>query len=767
MVVAAILGLAASYFSFSLWIVFFVFLFVIWLLWKPIHLIVYCLCVFTGYYVLLEFTKVEYTTKLAPTIGGFYGTISTIPLIDGNRLAFEFETSYDEKVLVEYKIRSLDEKIKLNDLRYGMQCTFKGSLNEIDGARNFYAFDYKKYLFFKDIYWTVSPNDSLVNKCVLAKRSIIDRIISIREMGIHYINQHFTSESAGIVQALIFGERRMINEDTLRLYQVLGLVHLLAISGLHVGFLTGGIFFIGIRLGVPRELMLWILLCSLPLYMIIAGTAPSVMRSCLMTMLVIVSLKLQTKFTPLDAVSLTCLLLLLINPFLLFQPGFQLSFVVSTVLILSSKKIITVFPHRFLQLVFVSLIAQLASLPIMFYHFFEVSLLSIFANLLFVPFFTFIILPLSIVALLTHLLIPPLGPLIISLLTFLLQLSNVVLLFVPDFKPFQLILGRPSTFVLVLYFFATLVTFKESENLFRSRRCRISILSIFIVIFIHWLTPYFSKEGEVVFLDVGQGDSIFIELPFRKAVYLIDTGGLIPLGVEEWEERKNTFSVGEDVVTPFLKAKGIRTIDRLLLTHPDMDHIGASLEILHEINIQKLSISWDDSVEGFGDQLLTEFRRKEIPIESLKQGDGWEIGNYQFYVISPPVDRENDKNNKSIVLYTTLGGLSWIFTGDIEGEGEQNITKSYPGLSSNVLKVGHHGSATSTTSDFLDQINPKVAIISVGKSNFYGHPHPKVIQELESQNIVILRTDKHGAIRYTFNENRGTFETVIPYYKEK
>lgn len=219
----------------------------------------------------------------------------------------------------------------------------------------------------------------------------------IRQKGLKFLEDHVPKHSVGIVQALIFGDRELIDPDTLRDYQMLGIIHLLAISGLHVQTLLACLFWCLLRAGVTRETARILLLCFLPIYACLTGAAPSVLRACLMAgiYLVMTSLPKEMKQPSAVVLSATFLLLLAIHPLYLFDIGFQLSFAV-TFFILLSTRILSKAKSSVMQLFLISFIAQLASLPVLLYHFHQFSLLSVPLNMIFVPLYTTVVMPLSL-----------------------------------------------------------------------------------------------------------------------------------------------------------------------------------------------------------------------------------------------------------------------------------------------------------------------------------------------------------------------------------
>ncbi|MDP4171047.1 MAG: ComEC/Rec2 family competence protein, partial [Bacillota bacterium] len=231
---------------------------------------------------------------------------------------------------------------------------------------------------------------------------------------------------------------------------------------------------------------------------------------------------------------------------------------------------------------------------------------------------------------------------------------------------------------------------------------------------------------------------------------------------EQWRQSIHSFEAGKDIVVPFLKGKGITVIDKLILTHGDMDHAGGSFAVMKELKVRQILIPSVASPNSTLLKIVAEAQNLGIPVVRAEDGESWSSDRASFKIVSPKKDFVGTSNSGCIVMLAQIGGLNWLFTGDLDIEGEKRIMRSYPRLKVDILKVGHHGSKFSTSPEFLDQYHPKVALISVGENNHFGHPNQKVVKSLLQRNIAVYRTDKQGAITYQYFEDKGTFETVLP-----
>lgn len=765
---AAALGIMAAYFSFHLFTIISSLVFLIWLIYKhnwQLKLFLVCAfttCLFAAWF---QWVDEHNASTLRGTEKIFSGTIKSIPKVDGDRLTLIFQLPSKEKFQLSYRIKTEQEKNQLQQqLQVGMDCKLSGTLSTPEVARNFMAFDYRKYLYYKGIHWIFTTNSLKSAQCQLSS-SLKYSLQKWRSTELLYIKNHFPENTVGFVQALIFGERNEIHQAVEDNFQQFGLIHLLAISGSHVVLIVAVAFYTLVRIGVTRERAFLLLFFALPFYIVIAGGTPSVARACLAAMVVMIAIQFRTKFLPLDALSIVFLIMVSIDPYYITDIGFQLSFLVSLFLILSSAKIIAVYNSYWKQLVTVTMIAQICALPLILNYNYEISLLSLPLNFIYVPLMSVIILPLSVISFIVSHLYEPLASIPVMVLSSVLDFSDLLLDQTEKVSAFTLILGKPSRGLFLIYYVAIIYFFISWEYP-KSQKASLQKAVAFLLLLssYHWFSPFLLDEGKITIIDVGQGDSILIELPYRKAVYLIDTGGVVSFSKEDWQKRKNPFEVGEDIITPLLKAKGIRTIDKIILTHGDFDHFGGTEAVIQNFKVKEIIVGRGHIANRISEEekkLFTLIQRKKIKVKAVKKGDSWRIGQFAFYVVGPNGNEVN-KNDGSIVLFTTLGGKRWLFTGDLEEQGERNLLEQYPNVRADVLKVGHHGSLTSTSESFLKQINPNVALISVGKNNRFGHPHPDVIELLEKQNITILRTDENGAICYKFIRNNGTFNWQLP-----
>lgn len=717
----------------------------------------------TGYY-----AEMNTRTNIPSTTSTFYLEYNENRKIDGDLLqVMAVDKRYNEKVIVRYKIQTENEKKTLKTQNfYGRICKVTGKVSKPSSAKNPNAFHYQNYLATKDIYWIVESPLNPLASCAPVKSTPITSIKNLRYHGINYLEKAFPSEIAALSAALMFGDRSLFDPELLSDYQRTGIVHLLAISGLHVSLLAAMFFYLGIRIGLTREFMTNLLLFILPIYAILTGASPSVIRAVLMIFLVLISFKWKNrlKLYPIDAISIAFLIYLFFAPKIIHDTGFQLSFAVSYAIILSATRLLPHFQRAITQMLVISIISQVSALPILLYHFFETSFISIVANLLYIPLFSYVFLPGLYLLFLIQLLFGFTPSFLIDSFMKIISLANILIDRLAHITFAQFIPGRPNWLFLILYIliiFMIMVIWESKTYLMKKQHLLILLIGLFLIQS-GWnkINPY----GEVTMIDVGQGESILIHLPFDKGTYLIDTGGTMQFNMEEWRERAKPYEVGRDVVVPFLKGKGLTKIDKLILTHGDTDHIGGALSVMKELEVKEILLPSVTEPSDSELMIKQEAQKKGIHLVYVSEGSQWQNGKNEFYILAPEKNFVGERNSGSIAIFAKVGGLKWFFGGDLDQAGEEKIIEKYPDLTIDVLKAGHHGSKTSTSEKFIKQVGPRVAWISAGENNRYGHPHEEVLETLKE--TIIYRTDLQGAITYRFYLENGTFSSYLHMIKQ-
>ncbi|MEK4386603.1 DNA internalization-related competence protein ComEC/Rec2 [Solibacillus sp. FSL W7-1464] len=570
-----------------------------------------------------------------------------------------------------------------------------------------------------------------------------------------HIEETFPPSLAAEAQALLIGFQENVDEQLNRAYQKLGITHLFAISGLHVALVSLLFFQLMLRLGIRREVATVFLLILLPLYAVLAGGAPSIWRAVSVVELIMLAQYFRWKIPMDDALSLSFVVFVLVEPGAVFQVGFQLSYL-ATYSLVYSRRILSRHSNFWLQSFYITFVCQILVYPLLLFHFYEISLSSFIANIFFVPLFSFLILPINLFALMLTFLPFPFDsilffiyePLRTALTNFILFIQQPI---VQMWNP-----GKPSIMWLLFLYSSVFFTFYLLD---RQAPVKKIIFALVLPAFIFHIQPFLQSDLKIAFVNVGQGDCIVIELPRRKSVIVIDAGGLLRFEQEKWKERKSPFEVGRQVVVPYLKGRGIQTIDTFVLSHADADHVEGAEEVLREVLVIEVHVTPGSLNKPVMNDFLHELEKTRTKLVEKMAGHKWKIGETTFEYLWP-LETEYEGNNDSLVLFVKHQALRALFTGDLEQEGERELIRLYNGKLRNIdlLKAGHHGSKTSSIEEFLTVTNSKFAVFMAGEHNRYNHPHIDVVNRFEEKNIPYAITGLEGTIEITISENQMYIE---------
>ncbi|MCH7322175.1 DNA internalization-related competence protein ComEC/Rec2 [Solibacillus sp. MA9] len=680
--------------------------------------------------------------------------------INGVMLRGIMKDAQGNKVYVTYEIKSEQQKHELQFMQLAGQIYFvTGQQVEPSIPAHRYGFLMGRYLESKSARGIVEIGSmTLVGKKKTFLQPIYDQRFRLKE----HIEQTFPNSLAAEAHALLIGLQENVDEELNRAYQKLGITHLFAISGLHVALVSLLFFQLLLRLGVRRELANILLLILLPIYAVLAGGAPSIWRAVSVVEFIMLAQYFRWKIPMDDAISLSLLVFLLIEPGAIYQVGFQLSYLATYSLVYSSR-ILARYENFWLQSFFITFVCQILVYPLLLHHFFEISLSSFIANIFFVPLFSFIILPVNL-ALLTCSFIPlPINHLIFTIYEPLrLWLTDLILAIQQPISQMWNP-GKPSLFWLVVLYGSVLLAFYFLDKGSNLKKMAATLL---IPAIIFHFQSYLHGELKIAFVNVGQGDCIVIELPYRKSVVVIDAGGLLRFEQEAWKERDKPYEVGRQVVVPYLKGRGIQKINTFILTHADADHVEGAEEVLREIRVSEVHVTPNSLDKEVMNDLLEELAKTKTTLIEKMASDGWQIGDVRFDYIWPH-DTVYDGNNDSLVLLVRQGAFKTLFTGDLEKEGEEEIVRLYSAAIEqlDVLKTGHHGSKTSSIEAFVEQTSPKLAIFTAGENNRYKHPNIDVITRFEQRQIPYLITGYDGTIELRVKNGVMQLETSNDLFK--
>ena len=644
--------------------------------------------------------------------------------VTNNKITLELKSK--ENIILNYYVDTYDELNKLNDVLYeGIIITAHGTLNQPSNNTIPNTFNYKKYLKSKKIYYTFKT-DAL---------EVVGQNYNIYYQFKHWLSKRIEAiDDTGYIKAFVLGSKSEIDEDIFKTYQNNGITHLFAISGMHISLFSSILLFLLKKVHLKDNQAYPIILLFLLGYTFLVSFTASVVRAFTLYLLLYLNKRLKLGATTTRIFIYAIVLILLLNPFFILDIGFLYSSLTSFGLILFSDYLKT--SHKVLALLRVSLIVLLFSLPITINNFYEYNFLSILANILIVPLVSTIIYPLSLITLI----FPFFHPILKLFLTILESFSTIL----SSITWFKIILPKMPWFLVISYYFIIYLIFKTKKK---------GLVILLITLLLGYKLSFnFDSNFYVYYLDVGQGDSILLINPRSRKSTLIDTGGKKSVSYNEFPP--NEYHISNIVIT-FLKSINISKINTLITTHGDYDHMGESINLVENFKVEKVIFNCGE-FNDLEKELIKVLDKKKIKYYScIKELN---IDKYKLmFLNTKEYDNENDNSN---VIYTELDGYKFMFMGDAGIEKEKDILDKYSISNIDVLKVGHHGSRTSSSIEFINEINPKYSIISVGKNNRYGHPNKETLDNLKDSKI--YRTDQNGSIMFKIKNNKLKIETCTP-----
>ena len=603
-----------------------------------------------------------------------------------------------EKIKATYYFQDRQDEKAKKKIQIGDKIKVKGEITRPTSPTTKNLFDYKKYLEKQNIYFVMMIDNITIQKKVT---SLFQKIKNMLLENFFHPYQ----------QAFLLGQDDNIEEDVKTSYQENGISHLFAISGMQFYLLANLLITILKKSKVSEKTAYKIAMLFLLGYLFLIGITASILRGILFFILFSINRIWQLQIKKKILIFISVVITININPYFLTEAAFWYSYIISIGLIYFLKDNTSYWKTLWLS----SCLSFFLSIPISLFYFYEINILSIIYNLFYIPYVNYIVFPMTIITTLIPIL-EPIYEVVIKILEITSQsLANI--------KWATLIFPKVTIIIYIM------------ELLFIIMSCKYKKKHIFMLALTILSSHYFSfyiQKDMIKIIDVGQGDSILLFSKGKTA--LIDTGGTIRF------DGKNSDSITKYTTIPLLKSLGIKKLDNVILTHGDRDHMGEIFYLNSHFPIDNIYINLGSFTDLEKDLLkIREDTKKSLQDLTIK------IGAFTLHQLNKKWKEENDSSS---VYYLYHPNLTALLLGDATKETEKYILATYQ-FQIDVLKVAHHGSNTSTSNQLLETIKPKLAVISVGKENTYGHPSQEVLNRLIDHNIPYLTTSVSGTISIT------------------
>ncbi len=712
---------------------------------------------------------------------------------------------------------TLREGEKPPDLRYGQRVEFEARLRPVRNFHNPGSFDFVVYSARRQIYWTASiragsPVQVIPGRC---GSRFFAAIFALRTAALERIEDLYRTDAyaTGMMEAILIGESTKLEKIWTGDFRRTGTFHALVISGLHVTVLAGTLLFLLRICFVPELTALAVTAVAAWVYALVSGWSAPVVRAAGGFTLYLVGRYFYRRGRVMNLLAAVAIAYLLYDPGQMFESSFQLSFLsVAAIGVLAAPLIertsgpfsaaldrmteptrdLKLSPHiaqfrvelRLLaetlslltrvpvswmlrtigwvlrlsyyifDMVLISTVIQIGLALPMALYFHRISFSGLSANVIIVPLLSAVV-PIGFAAIFSG------WHWLAAWAELLLVAAEKVAYWHARWEPDWRVPDPPLW--LSLSFVASLLLLTFTVHRWRMWRwpALAIVLGLFALLFLHPFPPKVEHgKLELSMIDVGQGDGLLVAFPDGKLM-MVDGGGF-----PNWTNRKvkSKLDIGEDVISPYLWSRSIKKLDVVVCTHAHEDHAGGLGALIDNFHPAELWTGANGDSAVWRD-IVAKATAKKVRITSMRAGRGFDFGGTRIEILSPPADYEPEgagKNNDSLVLKLTYGKHSFLLTGDMEKQMEAQLLASGKLTHTDVLKVGHHGSKTSSTEEFIEAVQPTYAVISDGFENSFHHPHPDVMSRLWAHHAEVLRTDLEGLITIRSDGKRLEVETQIP-----
>lgn len=693
-------------------------------------------CSFVGE---IEVDFVGKITKIESKKNSDYYTIKVHKMEAMHDVTRDIGASVIRHVYIEAQLDGRESRI------LGSVIEGRGKVEPFSRASNPGEYDERNYRFGKGVVLALDEVEiKKVYQPMLPVREILYRL---REHLAKVYDDILTEGNASLAKAMVLGDKENLDSEIRQLYQRNGIAHLIAISGLHIAMIGGSLYrLLRKRLG-GYMLPAGIGILFIVLYGMMTGLSGATMRAVLMIIISIGAEVSGRHYDLLTSMSVALFFMLLHNPYQLTQAGFLLSFgAVFGIAVIYPiwKKIFPAMP-RFAEGLFVSISVQAAILPVMLYYFYEFPVYGVFLNIIVIPLMG-ILLGLLLFGGVLGSFFPGLAEIVMIPARCIFKVYEVVCNISEQMPCHTICTGRPELWWIVIYYggmvmFLLLANAKKGFGVWL-----LAVITFYEALFGAFLVP---QPLKVCMFDVGQGDGIYIRTPHGKHI-LMDGGS------------SSKSKVGTYILKNGVQFYGAKELDYVFISHSDSDHYSGIMELLDDnlISIKNIVLPGIASPDEAYLDIVEKALNNGCHIYYMKTGDYLDIDGVSFLCLHPETKAYPDKNTGSLVLCLSYGSFDMLFTGDADEMAEKEMSSMLSDKTIEVLKVAHHGSATSSSASFLRMVCPKVACISVGERNRYGHPASEVIERINTYTDKIYLTKDSGAITI---ETDGKQYRVIPF----
>lgn len=647
---------------------------------------------------------------------------------------------------------------------YRTKIGFTGVVEKPKPATNPGGFDYRRYLASIGISGRIYlQGTSDIQVTGQKGGGYLHRLgYAIKNKVLDIISYSLDKNQAGLLEGMLIGYKDGLDENAFTAFSKAGLTHIMVASGMNVAFIILPFTFIFKKLRLSRFKANIITIFVLVLFVFVTGFSASVVRAVIMGIIILAGRIIMREPEIYTSISASALILLIINPYTLFDIGFQLSFGAPLSLVMFYPQIKSFteckyIPNIISDTLAATIAAQLGVIPITLYYFNNFSTFSIISNILVVPlveFVTIIGFIMVFARLLNIYLAVIIGYINNTFLSFILFVTEVT-----SKIPFALLKLPTPSLGMVLFYYLLIIYIFKARNYFKAKKytkhLKIAILMLIIILFGgRALLP---KPLEITFLDVGQGDSTYIRTAHGKKI-LIDGGG-------REANSKSKFDIGESVMVPYILDRGTKRVDILIASHGHSDHTEGLEAVLRELSVGTVIVPETDG-RGF-EKIKKICKEKNIPVLKCKQGDIINLDKETVFEVLNPLPykldtlAQEDLNESSLVLKLVYKNVKVLLTGDSGIPSEERMLKQGLDLKADIIKVGHHGSPGSSSNDYIMAVKPKYGVVSLGRNNF-GHPSQFVIDILEKNGAKLFRTDENGAVIATSYGNGFNISLMMP-----